>query len=121
MARPVMKLGVAALGLAACAPAVGPSVDRVEPSQAAHGATVTVYGEDFCGDGRAAGDGTCTTLPPGGVTFGLELPAARAEVVSWDDGTIRVTVPDAAPAGATDIVVTVDGRSSNAADFTVLP
>ena len=42
-------------------------------------------------------------------------------VASWGDGAIRVTVPDAAAVGATDVLVTVDGRSSNAVSFTVLP
>lgn len=116
-----MKLRVAAMGLAACTPAVGPAVDRVEPAAAARGAMVTVYGEDFCGDGRAAGDGSCTTLPPGSVTFGLALPTARAVVSAWSDGAIRVTVPDAARTGETEVMVTVDGRTSNAASFVVLP
>jgi hypothetical protein len=82
---------------------------------------VTVHGEDFCGEGRAAGDGSCTTLPPGSVVFGLELPAARAEVLSWSDRAIGVTVPATAATGEVDVIVTVDGRSSNGGAFEVLP
>jgi hypothetical protein len=82
---------------------------------------VAVHGEGFCGDGRAAGDGTCASLPPGSVVFGLELPMARAMVLSWTETSIEVTVPDAAQLGATDVIVTVDGRSSNGGAFEVLP
>lgn len=116
-----MKLGAAALSLAACQPTGGPVIDRVEPARAARGATVTVRGEGFCGEGRAAADGSCRTLPPGAVDFGLDLPMARAMVLSWADAAIGVTVPAAAVTGPTTVVVTVDGRSSNGAEFEVLP
>ncbi len=111
----------AAVGLAACAPAAGPSIDRVEPPAAARGAQVVVRGAGFCGEGRAAGDGACVTPPPGSVVFGIDPPSARALVVSWAAEAITVTVPAAAPAGGTEVVVTVDGRSSGAAPFEVLP
>jgi hypothetical protein len=55
------------------------------------------------------------------VVFGLELPMARAMVLSWTETSIEVTVPDAAQLGATDVIVTVDGRSSNGGAFEVLP
>ena len=82
---------------------------------------VTVHGAGFCGDGRAAGDGTCTTLPTGAVDFGLELPTARALVLAWTEASIDVTVPASASVGSTDVIVTVDGRSSNGGAFEVLP
>lgn len=82
---------------------------------------VTVHGSDFCGEGRAAGDGTCATLPPGYVVFGIELPMARASVVTWSDVSIGVEVPAAAMTGEVAVVVTVDGRSSNSGGFEVLP
>ncbi|MBZ0235847.1 MAG: IPT/TIG domain-containing protein [Deltaproteobacteria bacterium] len=116
-----MKSVAAALGLAACQPGSGPTIDRVVPAQGTRGAMVTVHGDGFCGEGRGAGDGTCTTLPPGSVDFGLELPMARALVLSWGETAIAVTVPDAARVGATEVIVTVDGRSSNAGAFEVLP
>jgi hypothetical protein len=117
-----VKSGAAvALGLAACAPGNGPRIERVEPAQAVRGATVTVFGEQFSGEGRAADDGSCTTLPPGSVVFGLELPAARADVLSWSDGAIGVTVPAAAVTGELEVIVTVDGRSSDGGAFEVLP
>lgn len=116
-----MRLAAAAMGLAACQPGNGPTIDRVEPAREARGAMVTVRGEGFCGEGRAAGDGSCTTLPSGSVDFGLELPMARARVLSWSDAAIGVTVPDAARVGDVEVIVTVDGRSSNGGAFEVLP
>ncbi len=116
-----MRWTAAALGLAACQPGSGPTIDRVEPVQAARGATVTVRGEGFCGEGRSVGDGSCEPLPPGSVDVGLELPMARALVQSWGEQSITVTVPDAARLGETVVIVTVDGRSSNGGDFEVLP
>jgi hypothetical protein len=116
-----VKVGAAAVALAACQPGNGPTIDRVTPAQATRGTMVTVHGEGFCGEGRAAGDGSCTTLPPGAVDFGLELPMARALVLSWTEAAIEVTVPAAAQVGETDVIVTVDGRSSNGGAFEVLP
>ena len=116
-----MRLAAAAMGLAACQPGSGPTIDQITPAQAMRGATVTLHGDGFCGAGRDAGDGTCTTLPPGAVDFGLELPAARATILSWSEGAIDVTVPSSAGIGATDVIVTVDGRSSNCGAFEVLP
>ncbi|HUQ03069.1 MAG TPA: hypothetical protein VM261_11290 [Kofleriaceae bacterium] len=120
-----MRLRAAGVVLAAwlsgCSAADGPTVDRIEPTQATRGTMVTVHGEGFCGDGRAAGDGACSSLPPGAVDFGLELPMARALVLAWSDVAIDVEVPAAARVGATDVIVTVDGRSSNGGAFEVLP
>jgi len=116
-----VKLGVAAMGLAACAPASGPTVDRVEPAQAARGAMVTVRGAGFCGEGRLGAAGACTTLPPGAVDFGIDPPMVRATVLAWADAAIAVTVPTSVMTGGTDVLVTVDGRTSNAATFEVLP
>jgi len=116
-----VKFAAASVVLAACQPGNGPTIDGVVPAQATRGTMVTVHGDGFCGEGRAAGDGSCATLPPGAVDFGLELPMARAMVVSWTEGAIEVTVPAAARVGETDVIVTVDGRSSNGGAFEVLP
>lgn len=116
-----MRWTAAAFGLAACQPGSGPTIERIEPAQAARGATVTVRGDGFCGEGRAVGDGSCAPLPPGSVDVGLELPMARALVQAWAEESITVTVPAAARLGETVVVVTVDGRSSNGGAFEVLP
>jgi hypothetical protein len=114
-------MAAAAMGLAACQPATGPTIERVEPAAAARGTRIVVMGDEFCGEGRDGGDGTCTSLPPGAVDVGLDLPMARAMVVTWGAQEIMVNVPAAAATGASEIIVTVDGRSSNAAAFEVLP
>lgn len=99
----------------------GPVIDSVAPEQGQRGAQVEIMGARFCGDDDGAADdqGACTTPPAGFVNFGIEDPVVRADVVSWMDERITVTVPNMAPAGATVIVVTVNGVSSNAADFDV--
>jgi len=110
-----------ALSTAACGPGDGPWIDRIEPAAAARGAAVTVRGQRFCGDGRATADGSCDPLPPGSVVFGLDLPAARGLVLAWADQEISVQVPAASPVGSVDVVVTVDGRSSNGVTVEVTP
>jgi hypothetical protein len=79
-----------------------PRVDRVVPVAARVGAVLDVYGAGFGGDGF--------------VTIG----AAPAEAASWSDDHVAVTVPDLA-AGATSLVVTVDGRPSNEVALEVQP
>jgi uncharacterized protein (TIGR03437 family) len=116
-----MRLGgAAAVALAACG-VDGPAIDRLEPATAAHGDIVTVHGAGFCGPDRAAVGGECTSAPSGAVAFGLNPPMARAPILSWSDAAIAVQVPAAAPLGPTAVIVTVDGRSSNAATLEILP
>ncbi|MBL8624917.1 MAG: hypothetical protein JNK64_26650 [Myxococcales bacterium] len=118
-ARP-LSLGAALAALAACAPVDGPRLDGLDPAAARRGATVTLTGRDLCG-GTATATGACDPLPSGAVDFGLSPPMVRAPVRSWADAEIRVTVPSQVAAGATSVYVTVDGRTSNALDFEVLP
>lgn len=122
MARRVRSivLGAALAALAACAPADGPRLDGIAPAAARRGAPVTLTGRDLCG-GTATGTGACEPLPSGAVDFGLSPPMVRAIVRSWDDAQISVTVPAQVADGATSVYVTVDGRTSNALDFEVLP
>ena len=118
-----MKLAAAAglLAGAACTGGGGPAIDRLEPASAARGATVTVRGSGFCGPDRAADDGACTSLPSGAVDLGLEPPMTRAPILAWSDAAITLQVPATAPLGPTALIVTVDGRSSNAATLEVMP
>jgi len=101
---------------------IGPYIDRVEPEEGASGGAVEIIGKRFCGDGSdvAADDGTCNSPPAGFVSFGLDADVVRATVVEWKQKRITVDVPQSAAAGATLIVVTVDGVASNAVDFEVL-
>jgi hypothetical protein len=115
---------LASLALAAglgCDAAPGPTVDAVAPVAAARGADVVLTGAGFCGAGAITAARTCVDLPSGAVDVGLRAPIVRAPVRSWGAETIVVTVPTQAALGATAIYVTVDGRSSNAVDFEVLP
>ena len=117
-----MKLGaVIAIALAACSAVDGPTIDRLEPATAARGATITVRGSSFCGPERAAASGECTSLPSGAVDLGLAPPMVRAQVLAWSDAAITVQVPGTAPTGSVAVIVTVDGRSSNAATLEVMP
>ena len=101
--------------------APGPTVDAVAPVAAARGADIVLTGAGFCGAGAITAARTCVDLPSGAVDVGLRASIVRAPVRSWGAETIVVTVPTQAALGATAIYVTVDGRSSNAVDFEVLP
>jgi uncharacterized protein (TIGR03437 family) len=119
-----VKLGLTiapALLLAACSGGTGPAIERLEPAAAARGATVTVRGSGFCGAERASDTGECTSLPSGAVDLGLAPPMMRAPILAWSDAAIAVQVPGSAPLGPTALIVTVDGRSSNAATLEVMP
>jgi len=103
--------GVAAL--VACAGDHGPRLDAAMPAAAPRNAMVTLTGERLCG-------GDCTTAA-GEVQIGIEPPMVRAVVVSYADTTAEVVIPSVTPIGKTQLIVTVDERSSNALDFEVLP
>jgi hypothetical protein len=89
--------------LAACA-ADGPepAVRALVPGSGRPGQTVEIQGRGF--------------MPVGFVAFGGEA----ADVTMWDDGRIRVLIPTIRP-GPTTVVVTVDGRQSEALRFEVEP
>jgi len=124
-----VKLGLAhaSAGLAiagaliGCTGAGGPAIDRLEPATAARGAIVVVRGADFCGPDRATATGECASRPSGAVDLGLSPPMMRAPILAWSDEAISVQVPSAAPLGPTAVIVTVDGRSSNAATLEIKP
>lgn len=104
-----------AIVLVGCADDGGPRLIGVMPSSAGHNAIVTLIGSRFCGpraDCASAG---------GEVALGLELPAVQASIVSFADTTAQIRIPDIAPAGHTQLVMTVNDRSSNALAFEVLP
>ena len=94
---------------AGCAQTTGPHLLSVMPSPAAHGTIVTVAGERMC-------DGDCSTAA-GELTIGN----VRAPLLAFSDSSAQISVPDIAPAGMTEIVLTVSGSSSNALAFQVLP
>jgi len=98
--------------VAACGGRSGPTIDSVMPPSGPPSALVALMGNDFCGGGA------CDTAG-GEVLFGLGSTPLRAGTASYDDGTIVVAVPSAAHVGTTQIVLDVNGASSNAVDFEV--
>ena len=112
MIRLVVVLALALAG--ACADDGGPRLDTVSPESAPRGAIVTLTGTRFCG---SAGD--CDNAA-GQIQIGLDQPV-RAQIVSFGPTAAKISVPQVAPAGDTELVLEVGGRSSNALAFQVLP
>lgn len=109
---------VVALALAgACVDDGGPRLDTVSPASAPRGAIVTLTGTRFCGSAGSAGD--CDKAA-GQIQIGLDQPV-RAQIVSFGPTAAKISVPQVAPAGDTELVLEVGGRSSNALAFQVLP
>lgn len=103
------------LAAASCADDGGPRLDSVTPSAAARNAMVTVSGQRLCG---ATSD--CTHAG-GEIVLGVSLPQVHTNVISYDDDNAVIVIPAVAAVGATHLIATVDGRSSNALPFEVLP
>lgn len=88
--------------LAACGEElIDPAIEAILPQQGVVGTVVDILGQRFEGQERF-------------VSFG----GARAPVLMWQEGRVRVQVPPGPP-GHTVVVVTVDGRPSNPVGFTV--
>ena len=102
-----------AVALAACADDGGPRLDMAAPSAARANERVTLTGRRLC-------DGDCATAA-GEIQLGLSVEPVRVAIAAYDDTSATIAIPPAAPVGATSIIVVVNGRSSNALDFEVLP
>jgi hypothetical protein len=102
---------------AGCDAGGGPHIDSVAPRAGRAGDAITLSGRGFCADVGATAD--CGRSTAGYVAFGINPPMVRAAVSSWDDTAIVVTVPESVARGGTELIVTVDGLSSNAAAFEV--
>jgi hypothetical protein len=111
----VQAAAALAIVLVGCADDGGPRLTDVTPSSAGHHALVTITGTRFCGP-----HGDCASAG-GEVALGLDLPAVRTPIVSFDDTTAQIEIPDIAPVGHTELVMTVNDRSSNALAFEVVP
>jgi len=109
-----VKLALA-LPLFACAETGGPRLSSVTPEQAPAGANVVLQGMRFCGEHVACAGVTAN------VVLGLSPPILQAVIVSYSDMAATIQIPTVAEARATDLVLTVDGHSSNALSFEVLP
>ncbi len=101
--------------VAACGGQVGPRLDRAQPAAAARGAAVTLSGAGLCGTSDDCMAVTST------IQIGLDLPVISAPITSYSSTTATIVIPDLAPLGATELVVTVNDHASNALGFEVLP
>lgn len=99
--------------VAACGGSSGPTIDSVMPSSGQPTALVALMGSDFCG-------GLSCDAAGGEVLFGLGSTPLRAQTASFEDSMIAIAVPTMAEVGKTQIVLEVNGESSNAIDFEVL-
>jgi hypothetical protein len=111
------------LACASCGADDGPQprIDRLAPPAASPGDVVDILGVRFCGVVAVAADGAAgsSACGDGFVTFGTAegIPIDQAEF--WTDTRITVRVPSLPP-GPTSVVVTVNGRQSEVADFEVI-
>ncbi|MGE0546476.1 MAG: IPT/TIG domain-containing protein [Kofleriaceae bacterium] len=110
----VLALGLSG-ALGSCADDGAPRLSSVAPPVAARGMMVTIDGDRLCGP-----SGDCDSAG-GDVQIGLEFPYVKASVVSYSATRAVVVIPSVAPVGPTELVITVDGRSSNALALEVLP
>ena len=108
----VQPVTCAILLLAGCAEQ-GPRLTSATPAAGRPGTMIALAGTDLC-----AGD--CATAA-GEVLLGLGAQPLRAPIASYDDAMAVIAVPELAPTGQTEIVVTVGSASSNALAFEVLP
>jgi hypothetical protein len=104
-----------ALVLVACTTEPGPQLDAVAPAAAAHDATVMLSGERLCGTSNDCMAVTST------LQIGLALPVIDAVITDFTATSARIVVPELATIGKTELVITVNNRSSNALAFEVLP
>ena len=104
-----------ALVLVACTTEPGPQLDAVVPAAAAHDATVMLSGERLCGTSNDCMAVTST------LQIGLALPVIDAVITDFTATSATIVVPELAPVGKTELVITVNNRSSNALAFEVLP
>jgi hypothetical protein len=112
-AVPVLALGW--LACAGCSDDKGPRLDSASPTAAARNGVVVIAGRRLCGP-----QGDCAQAG-GEIQLGIDPPTVRASIVSYSDTSAQISIPPAAPVGATVLIAVVNERSSNALDFEVLP
>ena len=111
----IRGLVVATLAVAGCADDGGPRLDAVMPAAAARDGQVMLFGSRLCGS-----RGDCESAG-GEITIGIDPPFVQAAVLAYEDMAATIVIPTIAPVGKTQLVVTVNERSSNALEFEVLP
>ncbi len=114
--RRLAHAGLVTVGLAGmtgCIDEGGPSLDSLSASVGQVGSTIELNGTRLCG---ALDDCSAAT---GSVTFD-DATAHGAPIVGVTPTTLRVVVPPMSP-GVKRVVAIVDGESSNALEFEVVP
>jgi hypothetical protein len=99
--------------LGGCIDEGGPTLDSLSASVGQAGSTIELSGTRLCG---ALDDCSAAT---GSVTFD-DATAHAAPILGVTPTTLRVVVPPMSP-GIKRVVAIVDGESSNALDFEVVP
>ena len=108
-------LAIVVVTVVGCADDGGPRLTSVMPLRAPVGANVELRGERLCAN-HVECAGVAAT-----VELGLSPPVVQATILAYTDVMATIQIPSVAVAGETDLVLTVDGRSSNALSFEVLP
>jgi len=111
----IRGLVVATLAVAGCADDGGPRLDAAMPAAAARDGQVTLFGSRLCGE-----RGDCASAG-GEITIGIDPPVVQASIIAYEDMTATIVIPTITPLGKTQLLATVNERSSNALDFEVLP
>jgi hypothetical protein len=101
--------------LTSCADDRGPRLDTVTPEAGARGGMVVLAGQRLCGE-----TGDCAHAG-GAIQIGLDSPTVQADVIAYTDREATIAIPSITPVGRTELVLTVNERSSNALAFEVLP
>lgn len=110
-----MRLLITTIAIIGCTDDRGPRLESVSPAAAPRTAQVMITGTRMCGE-----TGNCDTAA-GEFQLGLGLPAIHANVLALDDSSATLEIPEISEVGVTEIVLTVNERSSNALAFEVLP
>ena len=94
-----------------------PTIASIVPPSATAGTTVTVDGDHFCPvpTGGSDQDPVMCDAAAGLIRFGSDT----ATTTRWTGMEVDVVVPPDVP-GEYDVVITVGGRTSNSAPFTIL-
>lgn len=108
-----MKLALV-LVLGGCAGDVGPRLTSAMPEAAPAGGRVALTGERFCADHIECAGVVAQ------VEIGLSPPMYQAQIVSYVDRSAVIELPSFVEPGPTQLVLTVDGHSSNALAFKVI-
>lgn len=98
--------------LAACSSdRARPEILSADPATGSADDQIVLYGNGFCLSTCA--DEAIT------LTFGTDIPAIGASLLAVTAQSIQFVIPDDAPVGATELIVTVGDEASDGFAFTV--